>query len=209
MIALRSASSGWLTVTVAVRLPPLLSTDRRAAASSRAYCGASYLRSGPRSVIGPPSKRNPAQPITRACSLLATLGVHIVPQLLTVLRTAFLVYVRVLLFLQGLFLVFLVWAVFSRGVPIAIVLVFSLLGLAQIVTALLLRRGRRWAAISAILIEALWALAAAALGYKTIKDWPLNLQLAEQLTAVTALFLVTIFGLALRPVRAYAGLVRR
>ena len=134
---------------------------------------------------------------------------HIVAQLLTVLRTAFLVYVRVLLFLQGLFLLFLVWAVFSRGVPIAVVLLFSLLGLAQIVTALMLRRGRRWAAISAILIEALWALVAAALGYKTIKDWPLNLQLAEQLTAVTALFLVTIFGLLLRPVRAYAGLVRR
>jgi hypothetical protein len=135
--------------------------------------------------------------------------VHIVPQLLTVLRTAFLVYVRVLLFLQGLFLVFLVWAVFSRGVPIAIVLLVSFLGLAQIVTAVLLRRGRRWAAISAILIEALWALAAAALGYKTIRDWPLDLQLLEQLTAVTALFLATIFGLLLRPVRAYAGLVRR
>jgi hypothetical protein len=132
-----------------------------------------------------------------------------VPQLLTVLRTAFLVYVRVLLFLQGLFLVFLVWAVFSRGVPIAIVLLVSFLGLAQIVTAVLLRRGRRWAAISAILIEALWALAAAALGYKTIRDWPLDLQLLEQLTAVTALFLATIFGLLLRPVRAYAGLVRR
>ena len=134
---------------------------------------------------------------------------HIVAQLLTVLRTAFLVYVRVLLFLQGLFLLFLVWAVFSRGVPIAIVLLVSFLGLAQIVTALMLRRGRRWAAISAILIEVLWALVAAALGYKTIKDWPLNLQLAEQLTAVTALFLVTIFGLLLRPVRVYAGLVRR
>jgi hypothetical protein len=144
-----------------------------------------------------------------ACSLLVTLGVHIVAQLLTVLRTAFLVYVRVLLFLQGLFLLFLVWAVFSRGVPIAVVLFFSLLGLAEIATAIMLRRGRRWAAISAILIEVLWALVAAALGYKTIKDWPLNLQLAEQLTAVTALFLVTIFGLLLRPVRAYAGLVRR
>jgi hypothetical protein len=135
--------------------------------------------------------------------------VHIVAQLLTVLRTAFLAYVRVLLFLQGLFVVFLVWAVFSGGVPIAIVLLCSFLGLAQIITALLLRRGRRWAAISAILIEALWALLAAALGYKTIRDWPLDLQLLEQLTAVTALFLVTIFGLLLRPVRAYAGLVRR
>lgn len=135
---------------------------------------------------------------------------HIVAQLLTVLRTAFLVYVRVLLFLQGLFLVFLVWAVFSGGVPIAIVLLFSFLGLAQIVTALMLRRGRRWAAISAILIEVLWALVAAALGYKTLKDWPpLDLQALWQLTAVTALSLVTIFGLLVRPVRAYAGLVRR
>jgi hypothetical protein len=133
-----------------------------------------------------------------------------VPQLLTVLRTAFLVYVRVLLFLQGLFLLFLVWAVFSRGVPIAVVLIFSLFGLAEIATAIMLRRGRRWAAISAILIEVLWALVAAALGYKTLKDWPpLDLQALWQLTAVTALFLVTIFGLLLRPVRAYAGLVRR
>src|ERR1700689_3421977 len=115
MIALRSASSGWLTVTVAVRLPPVRSIDRRAAASSRTYCGPSYLLYGTRSVIGPPPQRNPAQPVTRPRPLLATLGVHIVAQLLTVLRTAFLVYVRVLLFLQGLFLVFLVWAVFSGG----------------------------------------------------------------------------------------------
>jgi len=135
--------------------------------------------------------------------------VHIVPQLLTVLRTAFLVYVRVLLCLQGVLLVFLGWAVFSGGVPIAVVLILCLLGLVEIATALLLRRGRRAAAISAILIEVLWALVAAALGYKTLKDWPLNLQLLEHLTAVTALFLVTIFGLLLRPVRAYAGLVRR
>ena len=131
------------------------------------------------------------------------------PQLLTVLRTAFLVYVRVLLCLQGVLLVFLGWAVFSGGVPIAVVLILCLLGLVEIATALLLRRGRRAAAISAILIEVLWALVAAALGYKTLKDWPLNLQLLEHLTAVTALFLVTIFGLLLRPVRAYAGLVRR
>ena len=131
---------------------------------------------------------------------------HIVAQLLTVLRTAFLAYVRVLLCLQGLFLVFLAWAVFSSG---AVVPIFSLLGLAEIATALLLRRGRRWAAITAILIEAVWAAVAAALGYKTLKDWPLDLQSLERLTAVTALFLVTIFGLLLRPVRAYAGLVRR
>jgi hypothetical protein len=77
------------------------------------------------------------------------------------------------------------------------------------VTAVLLRRGRRWAAIAAIVIEALWAAVAAALGYKTLKDWPLNWQLLPELTAGTALFLVAVAGLLLRPVRAYAGLVRR
>jgi uncharacterized membrane protein (UPF0136 family) len=127
----------------------------------------------------------------------------------TVLRTAFLAYVRVLLCLQGMFLVFLAWAVLSSSVPLAVELLSGLLGLAQIVTAILLRPGRRWAAITAILIEALWATVAAALGYKTIKDWPLDLQALEELTALTALFLVTVFGLLLRPVRAYAGLVRR
>ena len=134
---------------------------------------------------------------------------HIVAQLLTVLRTAFLVYVRVLLCLQGMFLVFLVWGVFSGGVPSAVVLIFSFLGLAQFVTAFLLRRGRRWAAITAILIEALWVAVAVAVGYETLENWPIDVQLLWLLTAVTALFLVTIFGLLLRPVRTYAGLVRR
>jgi hypothetical protein len=126
------------------------------------------------------------------------------------LRTAFLVYVRVLLCLQGMFLAFLAWAVFSSRVPLAVELIFAFLGLAEIATALLLRRGRRWAAVTAILIEAVWAMVAAALGYQTLKDWPpLDLQALEVLTAATALFLLTVFGLLLRPVRAYAGLVRR
>jgi uncharacterized membrane protein (UPF0136 family) len=104
--------------------------------------------------------------------------------MLTILRTAFLAYVRVLL------------------------CSCAFLGLAGIVAALLLRRGRRWAAIAAILIEALWATVAAAVGYKTLKDWPLDWQLLWQVTAGAALFLVTIAGLLLPPVRAYAGLVR-
>jgi hypothetical protein len=127
----------------------------------------------------------------------------------TVPRTAFLAYVRVLLCLQGMFLVFVALAVFSSSVPLAVELLFGFLGVAEIVTAFLLRRGRRWAAITAILIEALWATVTAALGYKTLRDWPLDLQSLEELTAMTALFLVTVFGLLLRPVRAYAGLVRR
>jgi hypothetical protein len=128
------------------------------------------------------------------------------------LRTAFLVYVRVLLCLQGLYLAFLGWAFSLDQGPdtrvwaldtIAVIAAF--LGLAGIVTAVLLRRGRRWAAIAAIIIEALWAAAAAAIGYLASSsespEW--------QLFAGAGLFLVTVAGLLLRPVRAYAGLVRR
>ena len=136
--------------------------------------------------------------------------------MLTVLRTAFLAYVRVLLCLQGLFLGFWALAVWpARGSDsrfsalLCLALIFALLGLAGIAAALLLRRGRRWAAIAAILSEALWAVAAAALGYKTLKDWPLDLRSLWLVTAAAALFLVALAGLLLPPVRAYAGLARR
>jgi hypothetical protein len=137
------------------------------------------------------------------------------------LRTAFVIYVRVLLCLQGGYLVFLgvlFWPGAAHGYPGAasrrpdttpLVLLLAFLGLAEIATAGLLRRGRRWAAIAAILIEALWAALAAALGYKTLRDWPLDLQFLWQVTAAAALFLIAVVGLLLRPVRAYAGLVRR
>jgi hypothetical protein len=136
--------------------------------------------------------------------------------MLTILRAAFLAYVRVLLCLQGMFLGFWAWALWPARAPdglfwgrLGLALLLAFLGLAEIVTAVLLRRGRRWAAIAAILIEALWAAVAAALGYKTLKDWPLGWQLLPELTAGAALFLVAVAGLLLRPVRAYAGLVRR
>jgi hypothetical protein len=136
--------------------------------------------------------------------------------MLTILRTAFLAYVRVLLCLQGLFLGFWALALWPARAPhtvlwapLGLALLFAFLALAEIATAVLLRRGRRRAAIAAILLQALWAAAAAALGYKTLKDWPLDFQLLWQLTAGTALFLVAVAGLLLRPVRAYAGLVRR
>jgi len=136
--------------------------------------------------------------------------------ILTILRTAFLAYVRVLLCLQSMYLGFWAWTLWPARetptqfwAPLGLALLFTFLGLAGIVVALLLRRGRRWAAIAAILIEALWAAVAAALGYMTLRDWPLDLQLLWQLTAGVALFLVTVAGLLLPPVRAYAGLVRR
>lgn len=136
--------------------------------------------------------------------------------MLTILRTAFLAYVRVLLCLQGMYLGFWAWVLWPRRVshtqfwvPLGFALLFAVLGLAGIVAALLLRRGRRWAAIIAILMEALWSAVAAAVGYKTLKDWPLDFQLLLLVTAGAALFLVAVAGLLLRPVRAYAGLVRR
>jgi hypothetical protein len=102
------------------------------------------------------------------------LGHYVKPEMmLTMLRTAFLAYVRVLMCLQGMYLMFLgVGSSFSVAgwdhnlvwVPSAFTLI-AIPGLAQIVTAVLLRRGRRWAAIAAILIEALWAAAAAWIGY--------------------------------------------
>jgi hypothetical protein len=136
--------------------------------------------------------------------------------MLTILRTAFLAYVRVLLCLQGLYLGFWAWGLWPGSAPhgdfwafLVLELVLAFLGLATIVAAVMLRRGRRWAAIAAILIEALWATLAAAIAYKTLKDWPLDLHLLGEVTAAAALFLVAVLGLLLRPVRAYAGLVRR
>jgi hypothetical protein len=136
--------------------------------------------------------------------------------MLTILRTAFLAYVRVLLCLQGMYLGFWAWVLWPGLEPdtqfwarLGPALLLSFLGLAGIVAALLLRRGRRWAAIAAILIEALWAAVAAAVGYKTLKDWPLDWQLLWQVTAAAALFLAAVAGLLLPPVRAYAGLARR
>jgi hypothetical protein len=136
--------------------------------------------------------------------------------MLTILRTAFLAYVRVLLCLQGLYLGFWAWGLWPGRAPqgdfwtlLVIDLVLALLALATIVAAVLLRPGRRLAAIAAIIIEALWATLAAAIAYKTLKDWPLDLHLLGELTAAAALFGVAVIGLLLRPVRAYAGLVRR
>jgi hypothetical protein len=144
---------------------------------------------------------------------------------LTALRTAFLVYVRVLLCLQGLCLLIVPWLFVPHGVhgtalgPLPVlVLAVSLPGLAMIVTAVMLRRGRRRAAVAAIAIEALWAAAAAALALDALRTAVDTFQYGGSHTsfalpwrwlAVAALLLVTVAGLLVRPVRAYSGLVRR
>lgn len=129
------------------------------------------------------------------------------------LRTAFLVYVRVILCLQGSYLAFQAWENFYHrtpddrfGVELAFALIVSFLGLTVIVTAARLRRGRYGAAIAAIVIEALCAAAAALLGcVGWISGHP---TLGSLVFALAALFLVAAVGLLFRPVRAYAGLVR-
>jgi hypothetical protein len=140
------------------------------------------------------------------------------------LRTAFLVYVRVLLCLQGLCLVVLPWLIFpyrggARLWPlIATAVLVTLLGLAPIATALMLRRGRRRAAVAAIMIEAVWAVAACAVVLEALRTsvdafeyggTGTSETLLWRFLAVAAVLLVTVAGLLLRPVRAYAGLVRR
>ncbi len=128
----------------------------------------------------------------------------------TTLRTAFLAYVRVLLCLQGVYLVLFGWAFFisagkggtSFGRMLAIALAAALLGVAEILTAVLLRRGRRGTAIAAIVIESLWTATAA--GYAVSAG---GFRVAVLCGA--ALFLAAVGGLLLPPVRAYAGLIRR
>jgi hypothetical protein len=134
----------------------------------------------------------------------------------TMLRTVFLVYVRVLLCLQGAYLGFWAWRFSPFREPhiqfrlrLGFTLFFVFLGLVPVVAALRLRQGRRWAAITAILIEALWAALAALLWYETLKDWPFDWPLFQLLTLAGVLCLAAVAGLLLRPVRAYAGLIRR
>jgi hypothetical protein len=147
-----------------------------------------------------------------------------------VLRTAFLVYVRVLLCLQGLGLLFLAWGIIpdrGHGLPgrgsgailwplVSLALILTILGLAVILTAVLLRRGRPRAAMAAIAIESLWAVTAAAIVLDTLREAVDAFEygghpdeaLPWWLYAAAMLFLIAIVGLLLRPVRAYTGLVR-
>ncbi len=125
--------------------------------------------------------------------------------MLAMLRTAFLAYVRVLLCLQSIYLAFQVWEDFSGfadALELSFALIGTYLGLVGILTAVMLRRGRRGALISAIAIEALWAAGAGALG---------NLgrysggQGEFRFFALAALSLVAMAGLSLGPSRVYAG----
>jgi len=138
-----------------------------------------------------------------------------------VLRTAFLVYVRVLLCLQGVFLLFLAGVTIfgggglssTRGSLIALMVIAALFGVAAIVTAVRLGQGRRRAAMAAIAIESLWAVAAAAIVLDTLREAVDAFEygghpdeaLPWWFYTAALLFLGAIVGLLLRPVRAYTG----
>jgi hypothetical protein len=121
----------------------------------------------------------------------------------TVLRTAFLAYVRVVLCLQGMFLVFLGWALTAGQWTNPWFWALLALGLPEIVTAVLLWQGRRGAAIAAIVIEALWAAAAVGLGFEASVSGGLPSRLSPVFPAA-ALFLATVVGLLLPTVRVYS-----
>jgi len=53
------------------------------------------------------------------------------------------------------------------------------------------------------------ALSAARVRFRALLRWPPDWQFVWQLSAGAVLFLVTVVGLLLPPVRAYAGLVHR
>ena len=104
----------------------------------------------------------------------------------------------------------------ARVTLTALSLMAALFGLAGILTAVRLGRGRRRAAMAAIAIESLWAVAAAATVLDTLREAVDAFEygghpddaLPWWFYTAALLFLVAIAGLLLRPVRAYAGLVR-
>lgn len=142
------------------------------------------------------------------------------------MRTAFVVYVRVLLCLQGAFLMFVGAGIVpargvvtgsgaSRWLLLGPVLIAVLLGLTLIATAILLRQGRHLVALAAIAIEALWAAAAALIALDAVRDAVDGFEYGGHpseppwwVFLAAPLFLATLVGLLLRPFRAYAGLAR-
>lgn len=117
-------------------------------------------------------------------------------------RTAALVYMRVLLCLQGLYLVFLGREVFhfrnlSAGIlgVLAFIMVYGVLGLGEIVTAILLRRSRPRVMIVAVVIAALW-LVPVVIGFTS----SLSAIPGSQFPVFLVLLLLTIAGLLLPPV---------
>ena len=118
-----------------------------------------------------------------------------------VARTATLAYVRVLLCLQGLYLAFLGREVFhfrdlNAGIlgPLAFIGIYGVLGLGEIVTAILLRGSRPRVMIVAIVTAALWPLPVVIGFTSSLSAIP-----GSQFPVFLVLLLLTIAGLLLPP----------
>jgi hypothetical protein len=127
------------------------------------------------------------------------------------MRIIVLVYVCALLVVQGLFHLIFGWLDFLGRGPdtqwvafFLLALITTVLGAVEISVAVFLTRGRRWAAVAAIVIEALWIAIAVVSAASDSGGPPVG-----QYYVGTVLFLAAIIGLLFKPVRSYCGLVRR
>jgi hypothetical protein len=119
-------------------------------------------------------------------------------------------FTRALLCIQAVFIATIAWAALlglqpgdPRTPNIIAAMVASAVAAFGIAVAILMKRGRRWAAVSAFAAECAWT--ALALGSAALPPgpsrWQYLLGAALSLTAVT--------GLSLKPVRSYFAVARR
>jgi hypothetical protein len=118
-------------------------------------------------------------------------------------------FTQALLCIQAVFIAAFAWTALatlepgvSRAPNTTAALLASALAAASVVTAMLMKQGRTWAAVSAIAIEGLWtvtALVVAALPEGPPR-WQYLLGFALSLTAL--------IGLLLKPVRSYFAVTR-
>lgn len=116
-------------------------------------------------------------------------------------------FTRVLLCVQGVLIATLAWAALltlQPGSPrepnLNEALVASVVAVASLITAILMKQRRKWAAISAFAIEGLWTVVA--LWSAALPAGPPHLQYFLG----AALSLAALVGLLLKPVRAYFAL---
>jgi hypothetical protein len=118
-------------------------------------------------------------------------------------------YTQALLCIQAVFIAAIAWAALatlepgvSRAPNTTAALLASALAAASVVTAMLMKQGRKWAAVSAIAIEGLWTVTA--LVYAALPSGPPRWQYLLGF----ALSLTVLIGLLLKPVRSYFAVTR-
>jgi hypothetical protein len=118
-------------------------------------------------------------------------------------------FTQILLCLQAMFIAFTAWYILltiepgaPRGPNAIAAVIASVIAVISFVTAILMKRGRKWAAVTALAIEVLWAVASfisAALPPGPPR-WEYFLG--------GVLSLMAIVGLMLKPVRSYLSVTR-